>query len=270
MVEHAQALTPGATDLAHEVVAERAETAAKSPVPPASEHHGVITGRFFVWSFPSSSGLLRSILLPRSSTLGDCFVHDHCVDHRTLAHALTGLIGCFLFWALRVVKFDVAFGGFADETPWFLFGASYFGMMATKSGLARRLAYLVMLRVGNTYARLLLGLILSDFLLTFSGAFRNCSRSHHGGDCYRPGGSFRPGNGQQCRTRHVHHRHLYGRHLRQDDDCRRCFDHRPRLNRRKRRGAFNAMVPERSSHQGCTCDETWPPRRGLFLLSLGR
>ena len=84
-----------------------------------------------------------------------------------LAHALTGLIGCFLFWALRVVKFDVAFGGFADETPWFLFGAILFGMMATKSGLARRLAYLVMLRVGNTYARLLLGLILSDFLLTF-------------------------------------------------------------------------------------------------------
>src|SRR5207244_13028379 len=72
-----------------------------------------------------------------------------------------------LFWALRVVKFDVAFGGFADETPWFLFGAILFGMMATKSGLARRLAYLVMLRVGNTYARLLIGLILSDFLLTF-------------------------------------------------------------------------------------------------------
>jgi len=84
-----------------------------------------------------------------------------------LAHALTGLIGCFLFWASKVVKFDVAFGGFADETPWFLFGAILFGMMATKSGLARRLAYLVMLRVGNTYSRLLLGLILSDFLLTF-------------------------------------------------------------------------------------------------------
>jgi anion transporter len=84
-----------------------------------------------------------------------------------MAHALTGLVGCFLFWALKVVRFDVAFGGFADETAWFLFGAILFGMMATKSGLARRLAYLVMLRLGNTYARLLLGLILSDFLLTF-------------------------------------------------------------------------------------------------------
>ncbi len=84
-----------------------------------------------------------------------------------LDHALTGLIGCFLFWALGVVKFETAFSGFAHSTPWFLFGAVLFGLMATKSGLARRLAFLVMLGVGHTYSRLLLGLILSDFLLTF-------------------------------------------------------------------------------------------------------
>ena len=84
-----------------------------------------------------------------------------------LDHALTGLIGCYLFWALGVVKIDTAFSGFADDTPWFLFGAVLFGGMAMKSGLARRLAYLVMLHVGNTYSRLLLGIIISDFLLTF-------------------------------------------------------------------------------------------------------
>jgi len=84
-----------------------------------------------------------------------------------LDHALTGLIGCYLYWALGVVKFETAFSGFADDTPWFLFGAVLFGTMATKSGLARRLAYVVMLRVGSSYARILLGLILSDFLLTF-------------------------------------------------------------------------------------------------------
>jgi anion transporter len=67
---------------------------------------------------------------------------------------------------LGVVKFNVAFSGFATETAWYLFGAVLFGAMATKSGLARRLAYLVMLRVGKTYSRILLGLILSDFLLT--------------------------------------------------------------------------------------------------------
>lgn len=85
----------------------------------------------------------------------------------TLPHALTGLVGCYLFWVLGVVKFGTAFGGFADQTPWFLFGAGLFGMMATKSGLARRLAYIVMRRAGIGYSRLLLGLILSSFLLTF-------------------------------------------------------------------------------------------------------
>ena len=84
-----------------------------------------------------------------------------------IPHALTGLIGCYLFWVLKVVKFDVAFSGFADQTPWFLFGAGLFGMMATKTGLARRLAYLIIQRVGSSYSRLLLGIILSSFLLTF-------------------------------------------------------------------------------------------------------
>ena len=84
-----------------------------------------------------------------------------------IPHALTGLVGCYLFWVLKVVKFEVAFSGFADQTPWFLFGAGLFGMMATKTGLARRLAYLVIQRVGACYSRLLLGIILSSFLLTF-------------------------------------------------------------------------------------------------------
>jgi sodium-dependent dicarboxylate transporter 2/3/5 len=82
-------------------------------------------------------------------------------------HAVTGFVGCYLFWALGIASFPVAFSGFADSTAWFLMGAVLFGMMATKSGLARRLAYLVMRGVGHSYARLLLGLILSDFFLTF-------------------------------------------------------------------------------------------------------
>src|SRR2546422_921013 len=86
----------------------------------------------------------------------------HAIDH-----ALAGFIGCYLFWALKVADFPLAFAGFADSTPWFLMGAVFFGVMATKSGLARRLAYLVMRAVGPRYARLLFGLILADFLLTF-------------------------------------------------------------------------------------------------------
>jgi len=84
-----------------------------------------------------------------------------------LPHAVTGIIGCYLFWVLKVVGFESAFSGFADQTPWFLFGAGLIGMMATKSGLARRLAYMVTSTVGAGYSRLLLGFILSSFLLTF-------------------------------------------------------------------------------------------------------
>src|SRR5213080_5250568 len=82
-------------------------------------------------------------------------------------HAVSGLIGCYLFWALKVVPFETAFTGFANDTAWFLFGAVLFGAMATKSGLARRIAFVVIERVGNTYSRILLGLIITDFLLTF-------------------------------------------------------------------------------------------------------
>ncbi len=84
-----------------------------------------------------------------------------------LPHTLAGLLGCYLFWVLGVVPFSAAFSGFADQTPWFLFGAALLGMMATKSGLARRLAYLVIRRTGTSYSRILLGLILTSFLLTF-------------------------------------------------------------------------------------------------------
>jgi anion transporter len=80
--------------------------------------------------------------------------------------AITGLVGIYLAWALGVVPFNVAFSGFSNNTPWFLYGALLFGGMAAKSGLARRLAFSVMHRLGGTYSRLLLGLIVSDFLLT--------------------------------------------------------------------------------------------------------
>ena len=38
--------------------------------------------------------------------------------------ALVGLIGCYLYWALRTVPFEVAFSGFAADTAWFAYGAT--------------------------------------------------------------------------------------------------------------------------------------------------
>jgi anion transporter len=85
---------------------------------------------------------------------------------QVLDHGVTGILGCFLFWALGIAKFETAFSGFADTSAWFLFGAVCFGLMAGKSGLARRLAFGVLRAVGHSYPRLLLGLIISNFLLT--------------------------------------------------------------------------------------------------------
>ncbi len=85
---------------------------------------------------------------------------------QVLDHGVSGILGCFLFWMLGIAKFETAFSGFADTSAWFLFGAVCFGLMVGKSGLARRLAFGVMRAVGHSYPRLLLGLIISNFLLT--------------------------------------------------------------------------------------------------------
>jgi len=84
-----------------------------------------------------------------------------------IPHAITGLIGCWLFWALGVVPPRVAFGGFSSEAPWFLVGALFIGLMVTETGLAKRLAFAILSSVGTQYSRILLGSILTDFLMTF-------------------------------------------------------------------------------------------------------
>ncbi len=82
-------------------------------------------------------------------------------------YGVTALVGCFLFWALRIAKFEVAFSGFAADTPWFLYGAMLMGEAASGSGLARRIGYLVMRLIGASYARLLLSLITFVYILNF-------------------------------------------------------------------------------------------------------
>lgn len=84
-----------------------------------------------------------------------------------IPHAVTGLVGCWLYWALGVVPPRVAFGGFSNEAPWFLIGALFIGLMVTETGLAKRLAFGILSSVGTYYPRILLGFILTDFLMTF-------------------------------------------------------------------------------------------------------
>jgi solute carrier family 13 (sodium-dependent dicarboxylate transporter), member 2/3/5 len=146
-------VTPGVS------TAPRAETP-RSPLSLAIALLLTIALPVAVWFFPSGIDPHAQRALAVGTFMIGAWI-THAIDH-----GIAGIMGCYLFWMLGIVKFPAAFGGFAETTPWFLFGAILFGLMATKSGLARRLAYLVMRAVGHSYARLLLGMILSDFLLT--------------------------------------------------------------------------------------------------------
>jgi len=84
-----------------------------------------------------------------------------------IEHGITALLGCFLFWALQVTTFSSAFRGFTHHSPWFIFGALLMGKAASRTGLAKRIGYLVMHRVGTSYSQLLLGIITLVWLLNF-------------------------------------------------------------------------------------------------------
>src|SRR2546422_7636529 len=82
-------------------------------------------------------------------------------------HGITGMIGCFLFWALHIANFETAFAGFVDSSPWFLFGAVLMGEAAAQTGLAKRIGLLIMSYLGTSYSRLLLGVVVFVFVLNF-------------------------------------------------------------------------------------------------------
>src|SRR5579884_2714878 len=84
-----------------------------------------------------------------------------------IPHAMTGLVGCWLFWALKIVPAEVAFRGFSNENPWFLLGALFIGAMVTESGLDRRVAYTILVWTGTSYSQILLGFILTSFVMSF-------------------------------------------------------------------------------------------------------
>ena len=82
-------------------------------------------------------------------------------------YAVAGLAGCLLFWMLGAVEPEVAFSGYSLEITWFVFAALTLGAIATKSGLPQRIGSFIVTRVGLSYSAILLGLIITDFALTF-------------------------------------------------------------------------------------------------------
>ncbi len=84
-----------------------------------------------------------------------------------MEYSAAGMFGLALFWLFHVAKPNVIFSGFINDASWFYLGAMLIGAMASKSGLPQRIANIVVSKVGVTYSRLLLGLIIVSFLLTF-------------------------------------------------------------------------------------------------------
>lgn len=82
-------------------------------------------------------------------------------------HGLTALLGIYLFWAAGIAQFSVAFSGFINPTTWFLFSSLLIAEAAARTGLAKRIGFLVMSRVGSSPSQLLAGLLGLSVLLTF-------------------------------------------------------------------------------------------------------
>jgi anion transporter len=82
-------------------------------------------------------------------------------------YAAAGLMGCLLYWIFGVAEPELAFSGFALEVTWFVFAALMLGGIAIKSGLPQRIGGFIVTNVGLSYSAILLGLIVTDFLLTF-------------------------------------------------------------------------------------------------------
>jgi solute carrier family 13 (sodium-dependent dicarboxylate transporter), member 2/3/5 len=85
----------------------------------------------------------------------------------TASLAVTSLIGCLLYWVWADIPLNKSFSGFFSDTPWYVLGILLLGVAAESTGLARRLAFNIICRLGNSYGKILAGMMVLNFLLTF-------------------------------------------------------------------------------------------------------
>ncbi|MEE8109626.1 MAG: SLC13 family permease [bacterium] len=81
--------------------------------------------------------------------------------------SLTGLILLLLFVLFRVVPPRLAFSGFTAPAFWLVFSAFLLGGGMLRTGLARRTAFALIRALGDRFDRVLMGLCIVGFLLTF-------------------------------------------------------------------------------------------------------
>src|SRR5260370_32359 len=123
MVGQAQTLAVQAPSMAHDVTAERAGAPQTTAGENAETSRTIQIGRAAAVVIPIALWFAPLPLeRPAQKAIAvTSFMIIAWITH-ALDHAVTGLIGCYLFWALGVAKVEIALCGFSSSTPWFLFG----------------------------------------------------------------------------------------------------------------------------------------------------
>jgi anion transporter len=80
---------------------------------------------------------------------------------------LTGLLIPVVAWITGLMPFEIAFSGFSGTTFWFLFAALGLAGCIRESGIARRIAFLLLSRIKPHFSSLMLTLVILMFILGY-------------------------------------------------------------------------------------------------------
>lgn len=115
--------------------------------------------------------------------------------------AATALVGCLLFWIRTNIPMAKSFFGFTSDTPWYILGILSLGVMADTTGLAKRLAYSIVPRLGTSYLKIFGGMMVLNFVLTLCIALGSCQMPYPLRNLHGDVANRRHGQRKQYRTR---------------------------------------------------------------------
>ena len=114
-----------------------------------------ILGGLAIAYYPPFGGLS----IAGMQALGTIFFMVIFLAFRPIPMAATALLTLWIFWALLNIPVVVVFTGYTNPVFWFIFSALTLSVAAEKSGLAKRIAYAIVSRVGFSSNRLLAGFV---------------------------------------------------------------------------------------------------------------
>jgi anion transporter len=113
------------------------------------------------WVTPSIGGLSQA----GTRILGSLLVWIILLLIEIADAAVITILWLIFLVVTRLTKMDVAFQGFSNNTTWLLIGAMMIGVAASKTGLAKRIAYYILTFSGEKYKSLTIWLMVSGAIL---------------------------------------------------------------------------------------------------------